>query len=130
MYLWYLHLEKEYIFNLGSTIGISKSFLLLPNILVKKDVSSFQSELVINSQISNYALLGFGYRGFNSNSSDAIICQAGIKAKSGLCLMYSYDLPISGISKGSTGSHEILVSYKISLLKTPLPGKIIFTPRY
>jgi hypothetical protein len=54
-----------------------------------------------------------GWRFFREG--DALTGIIGFELYSGLRIGYSYDFPISEIRKGTSGSHEFLVSYSFDI---------------
>lgn len=85
---------------------------LQPSVFLKTDMQSFQADitgrLVYNKMFNG----GFSWR---VNESVVVLLGATFgKFQVG----YAYDFPTTPILKGSSGSHEIMVSYRLKLKKT------------
>ena len=74
---------------------------------------------------------GASFRGYNSNSTDAVVIIAGYKLNERVTLAYSYDITLSELNRVSQGSHEIMLNYNLNkdIGKGRLP-KIIYNPRF
>ena len=82
--------------------------------LLRTDFSMIQAEVTARVRYNKFLSGGVAYRW-----KDAVTLQIGAEYKK-LFLGYSYDYPLSAISKASSGSHEILAGYS---LKLNLSGK-------
>lgn len=84
-------------------------FELQPSMMMNTDFSSFSAELTLRARVRKFLSFGAGYR-----YKDAVSLMVGAEYKN-FFLGYSYDYPISAISKVSSGSHEIIAGYSIKL---------------
>ncbi len=110
---------------------ISDELTLLPSFLAKTDGTQLQLDLTLLSEVRERIYVGGGFRGFNKNSSDAIILIMGVKTNNRIDIYYSYDFTVSGIREAASGTHEIIVSYLLGRsvgIKVPQPIK--YNPRF
>ncbi len=111
-------------------IGLGENFGVTPGVFAASDLveTQLQSSVVVDYQEKFH--FGAMYRGFNSNTNDALGIQGGMTLGSRFRLLYAFDLPLSGLREVNSGSHEVILKYDLgkSLSKARLP-KIIHTPR-
>lgn len=97
-------------FMAGSNIPIKNTlFEIQPSVMAKTDFTFFSAEATARVRYNKFLSGGIGYRW-----NDAISVMIGAEYKS-FFLGYSYDYPISNISKGSSGSHEVFLRYNVKL---------------
>lgn len=103
-------LRRTLYFMAGSNIQIKNTlFEVMPSLLVKSDFDYTRFELTGRVRYKKFISAGVGYR-----HDDAVSLMLGAEYK-GFFLGYSYDYPISEISKASSGSHEIILGYNVKL---------------
>jgi len=123
--------ERNYYFTATYTLDINRSLTLRPSILVK---SNFNQTQIDFSALLNYNDNFFGgasFRGYNSDSVDAVAFIGGVKLNEKITLAYSYDLTLSNLNTVSSGSHEILINYNLGkIIGKGRPPKIIYNPRF
>lgn len=122
--------ERQYYLQLGYLARFSKSVSMRPSGMFKSDGNRFQAEADLIFIYKDFLWLGGGYRGFNDQTSDAVVALAGISISESFRLGYSYDYTVSALNTVSNGSHEIVLNYRINLMKPVKPGKVIYTPRF
>ena len=99
----------------GSNIPLKNTlFELQPSLMVKTDFSVFSAEITARTRYNKFLSFGIGYRW-----KEAVMIMAGAEYKN-FFVGYAYDYPLSAIAKASSGSHELLVGYK---MKLDLSGK-------
>lgn len=81
-------------------------YVLKPSMLLKTDFNTLQLDLSTRIDFDNKYWGGLSYRW-----GDAVVVLAGINLAGGLGIGYSYDLPVSKIILGSSGSHEVMLTY-------------------
>lgn len=97
-------------FMAGSNIPIKNTlFELMPSVLYRTDFQFWTVEATVRARYAKFLTLGVGYR-----YNDAVVATVAAEYK-GFFVGYSYDYPISAISKISSGSHEILAGYRLKL---------------
>jgi len=98
-------------------MGESK-FDLIPSVFIQSDITTTQYNINLNLQYNKKVWGGVSYR-----RDDAISFIAGMELMEKIIIGYSYDMLTSGIGRHSSGSHEILVSYRFSAKKEKMPQK-------
>ena len=97
-------------FMAGSNIPIKNTlFEVIPSMLVKSDLTFITGEITGRVRYNKFLSAGIGYR-----YDDAIMAMIGAEYKN-FYLGYSYDYHMSEISRASSGSHEIMLGYKLKL---------------
>ncbi|HEY5511455.1 MAG TPA: type IX secretion system membrane protein PorP/SprF [Prolixibacteraceae bacterium] len=106
-------LQRHYYFTGGYNLEPDDDrFVVQPSFLVKSDGSTSQVDLDVIVQYNKRFWGGLGYR-----NQDAIVVFLGFEMQNGLKIGYSYDLNTSVLSRYNSGSHELFVSYAVSLNK-------------
>ena len=94
----------------GSNIPIKNTlFEVIPTMLVKSDFTFTTAELTARVRYNRFISIGVGYR-----YKDAIIGSLAVNFKN-IYVGYSYDYATSAIGKASSGSHEVIVGYRLKL---------------
>ena len=102
-----------------------------PSVFIKSDFNETQIELSVRALYDDFLTAGAGFRGFNSNSVDAVILFAGFRLSENLSFIYAYDMTLSPLNNVSSGSHEIVMKYNLNkIIGAGLPPKIIYNPRF
>lgn len=108
--LYIFEAGRTYYFMAGGNIPIKNTlFELQPSVLVKTDFNLFQAEATMRVRYNKFITGGVAYR-----HNDAVSLVAGVEIKN-FVVGYSYDYPISDISKATSGSHEVFVNYNVKL---------------
>ncbi len=112
---------RHWFASAGYVLDLSRELKLKPNVLVKA-VQGAPVEIDINANLFIRELLGIGmsYRSFNALSW-FIELQATPKFRIG----YAYDMTVSPLRQVNSGSHELMLNYRLSFQKSK-----IITPRY
>ena len=118
-----IYLMGGYNFELNNTMA------LRPSLLVKTDLIKTQVDLNAHIVYEGNLWGGVSYRGVTANSSDALILLGGINITNQISIGYSYDMTTSGIRNYSSGSHELIVKYKL-LAFGKKGAKLIYCPRF
>ncbi len=84
-------------------------FEVLPSVMVRSDFTFTDVAGTIRARYNKMFSAGVGYR-----HNDAVSLILGAELK-GFYIGYSYDYHITGISKASSGSHEIFAGYNLKL---------------
>ena len=101
---------RTYYFMAGSNIPVKNTlFEVQPSVLVKTDMTFFSAEATARIRYNKFLSGGIGYRW-----NDAVSVMVGAEIKN-FFLGYSFDYPVSKISKASSGSHEVFLRYNIKL---------------
>ena len=106
------YLLGGYKFNLG------ENYKLEPSTLVKY-VQAAPVEFDISAKFTAYDKF---YLGTSYRSNDAVVAFVGFKFAEKYHLGYSYDITISGLSRYTMGSHEIMLGFDIPSKKADKPS--------
>ena len=85
---------------------------LQPSVFFKTDMQSFQADITARLVYNKMFNGGFSWR-----VNESVILLLGAKFGS-FHVGYAYDFPTTPILKGTSGSHELMVSYKLKLKKS------------
>lgn len=103
-------LPRMFYFMADGNIPLKNTlFSLQPSILVRTDLASFSAEATARATFNRFITFGIGYRW-----KEAISAMIGADYKN-FFLGYAYDYPLSAISRASSGSHEIVIGYRLKL---------------
>ena len=122
--------ERQYYLQMGYLAKLTKAISIRPSIMVKSGGNRLQGEADLLAVYKDFLWFGAGYRGFNDQTMDALIGILGISISENLRLGYSYDYNTSSLGSVNNGSHEIVLNYRINLMKPLKPGKVVYTPRF
>ncbi len=106
--------KRQFYFTGGYNIRLNSTFNLIPNILVQSDLTTFQVDLNLNTQIYDNLIVGATYR-----LQDAVAIIVGYNVLENFRVYYSYDFGISKIGNlsNSGGSHELSLKYCFTIEK-------------
>ncbi|MEO1258975.1 MAG: type IX secretion system membrane protein PorP/SprF [Bacteroidota bacterium] len=122
--------ERTYYFYTGYNLDMGRKVQLTPSVLVKSDVYQTQMDFSLVARYNENIFAGASFRGYDSNSQDAVAIIGGIKLNENFTLGYSYDLTLSNLSNTSSGTHELLLNYNLGKpIGKGKPPIIIYNPR-
>jgi type IX secretion system PorP/SprF family membrane protein len=105
------YVSREYYLTAGYFFQLpNPSLELIPSVFIVNDGATTQYLATGMVRYNKKIWGGVSYR-----ISDAITGFAGVELYNGLKIGYGYDFPISEIRKGTSGSHEFMVSYSFDL---------------
>lgn len=105
------YVSREYFLTAGYYLQLpNPAFELIPSVFIVHDGAATQYLATGMVRYNKKIWGGVSYR-----ISDAITGFAGIELYNGLKVGYGYDFPVSEIRKGTSGSHEFVVSYSFDL---------------
>ncbi len=105
------YVSREYYLTAGYYLQLpNPAFELIPSVFIVNDGAATQYLATGMDRYNKKIWGGVSYR-----ISDAITGFAGIELYNGLKVGYGYDFPVSEIRKGTSGSHEFVVSYSFDL---------------
>jgi type IX secretion system PorP/SprF family membrane protein len=105
------YLSRHYYFMGGYNIRLADPlFELRPSFLFKSDLAAWQLDVNANIVYDDRLWGGISYR-----VDDAVALLLGLELASGLKIGYSFDLVTSAIGYYGFASHEIFVSYAVTL---------------
>lgn len=104
------YVNRTIYFTAGSNIPIKNTLIeLQPDLLLAYDMSSLSGILSAKAWYNKLIFAGVAYRW-----DDAVVINIGAEIKNFL-IGYSYEIPTSAVLKASSGSHEIMVGYRLKL---------------
>ena len=100
--------KRQYFITGGYNIRVNSSFKVIPNLMLRTDLDTYQVDLNVNTKIYDNLIVGVSYRW-----QDAASILLGYNILEGLNVLYSYDFGMSKIGSfsHSGGSHELSVKY-------------------
>lgn len=102
--------DRTLYFMAGGNIPIKNTlFEVMPSMMFKTDFNFWRAEVTGRVRWKKFLTAGVAYR-----YDDAVSAILAAEYK-GFYVGYSYDYPVSAISKASSGSHEILAGYSLKL---------------
>jgi type IX secretion system PorP/SprF family membrane protein len=105
-------IEREYNFTAGYNIMTNNPLVeLQPSVFVKTNLNMYQVDITARAVYAKKFSGGFSWR-----MNDAVVLLLGAsigKIQAG----YAYDFPTTAIRKGTTGSHELFLKYRLELNK-------------
>jgi type IX secretion system PorP/SprF family membrane protein len=105
------YVSRQYYLTAGYTFQLPNPALeLIPSAFVVFDGAAVQYVATGMVRYNKKVWGGVSYR-----AGDAISGFAGTELINGLKIGYGYDFPISEIRKGTSGSHEFIVSYSFDI---------------
>jgi len=123
-------LDRTYYFNLSYQFDLGRNLSATPSALLKSDLTQTQIEFSTLLKYNDNIFFGASFRGYDSNSLDAVSFLGGIKLSEKITLAYAYDYTLSELSTATNGSHEIMVHYNLGKpIGKGRPPKIIYNPR-
>jgi type IX secretion system PorP/SprF family membrane protein len=113
--------KRHYFLSAGHVFPIAANLKLKPNVLLKwVEGGAFQYDLNANMLLHEIVWVGFSYR--LKDSVDGLL---ELNISNHLSVGYSYGYPISALASAQTGTHEVVLNYRINRNK-----HIVFSPRY
>ncbi len=109
---------------------LSRQLTLQPSVLVKSIGVQTQADFSLAVRVREQFFVGASWRGYGTQTQDAIVAFAGLKLSERMHLGYSYDLTRSSLNTVSNGSHELLLRYQLDKpVGQGQPPPIIYNPR-
>lgn len=122
--------ERTYFFYGGYRIDAGRNLALYPSFLIKSDLWQTQTDISVLGRYKENIFAGASFRGYHSESLDAVVIFGGLKLSERVSVAYSYDLGLSGLKNVHNGSHEILLNYNWGKpIGKGRPPIIIYNPR-
>ena len=125
-----LPLERQYHGYLRARFDFLRSWQLSPLVGVMSDGVQHQVTSSLIAQYDENFFGGLAYRGYNNQSTDAILLMAGLNLSDNVSVAYAYDLTLSDLRTVQDGSHELTLKYNLrQRIGAGVPPPIIFNPR-
>lgn len=123
--------NRSYFLTATGNIKLSNKFDLHPSFLLKTDFVKFQPEIAVILKWNNNIFGGIAFRGYNNQTTDAVIFVVGMQITKNIMLAYSYDLSVGSLQSYNSGSHEVVLNYNLNKkIGKEIPSKIIYNPRF
>lgn len=111
-------------------LRLTDDFQVEPAVLMKSSGEQTQADFSTLVRFRENIFAGVTYRGYNSETQDAIVILTGIKLSEKLSLGYAFDMTRSSLNTVSNGTHEILLNYNLNKpIGQGRPPVIIYNPR-
>lgn len=115
------HQFRHWFLSTGYVMDISPDLKLKPNVLVKAvEGAPLEVDINANLLIKEILWIGASYRSF-----DALSGLLELQATPQFCIGYAYDYALTALSSMQSGSHEIMLNYRLKR-----KDKKMLTPRY
>lgn len=123
-------LGQQYHAYLRLKFDVVRNWQLAPVFFAASDGVQTQLSFGATMQYNDNIFVGATYRGYNSNTSDAVAIMGGLNLSDKISLAYAYDLTLSELRTVQDGSHEITVKYNLrTKIGAGVPPPIIYYPR-
>jgi type IX secretion system PorP/SprF family membrane protein len=116
-------LHRGFNFSMGGTFQLGSTIYLQPSTFIRTDLASWQTDLTLNLYVSPM-VFGINYRGNIYRNHDSFSGIVGFNANTSLFIGYSYDYTVSQLSRFTSGSHELIVSYTFPTLIRNIAPKL------
>lgn len=117
-------------FHINYKRDLGKYFTLNPGVQISTDFIQNQLSFYVLSSYKSIFHFGLMYRGYNNLSNDALIPIIGFKPFNTMKMFYSYEIVTNNLSRSTTGTHEVSISYDIPSDKIFKKGKVSYNPRF
>ncbi|MEO5977483.1 MAG: type IX secretion system membrane protein PorP/SprF [Chryseolinea sp.] len=113
--------KRHYFLSAGHVIDLSPNVKFKPNVLLRwEEGGPFQYDINANFLFNNIIWVGASYR-----MKDAVDGLLEFVINNQLNIGYSYGYPITSLAATQSGTHEIVINYRIKRNKN-----VVFSPRY
>lgn len=122
--------KRTYFFFIGYRLDLGSSLTLHPSIVTKSDVHQTQVDFSVLARYNENIFVGGSFRGYNSESIDAVVLMGGIKLSEKITAGLAYDIGLSDLKTVNDGSYEIFLNYNLGKpIGKGKPPIIIYNPR-
>lgn len=123
--------NRNYFITFATYFEIGNKLTIHPSALIKSDLIENQAEITVLLKYNDNIFGGAAFRGYNSNTADAVALIAGFNLSEKVKVAYSYDMTVSALQSVSNGSHEIMLNYNLNkAIGAGIPPNIIYNPRF
>ncbi|PPK88236.1 type IX secretion system PorP/SprF family membrane protein [Neolewinella xylanilytica] len=123
-------LGRQYHAYLRARFDFLRAWELSPLIGAMSDGIQHQVTTGLIARYDENIFGGIAYRGYNNQTTDAILLMAGLNLSDKVSLAYAYDLTLSELRTVQDGSHELTLKYNLrQRIGAGVPPPIIFNPR-
>jgi len=118
----YTFINRGYNFIGGYNIRMNNPlFEMQPSVFVQTNLNTYKVDVTARAVYAKKYSAGLSWRMNENRLADALVLLLGAtfgKVEGG----YAYDIPLSNVGRGTAGSHELFLKYKMQLNK-PKTGK-------
>ena len=118
----YTYINRGYNFIGGYNIRMNNPlFELQPSVFVQTNFNTYKADITARAVYAKKYNAGLSWRMNENRLADAIVWMLGTtfgKVEGG----YAFDMPLSNVGRGTAGSHELFLKYRMQLNK-PKTGK-------
>jgi len=118
----YTFIERGYNFIGGYNIRLNNPlFEIQPSVFVQTNFNTYRVDVTARAVYGKKYSAGLSWRMNENRLADAVVWLLGAtfgKVEGG----YAYDIPLSNVGRGTIGSHELFLKYKMQINK-PKTGK-------
>lgn len=123
-------LGSQYHAYLRGRFDILRAWDVSPMLFAISDGTQTQLSFGAIARYQENIFGGLAYRGYNNETSDAVVLMAGMNLSDKITVAYAYDLTLSELRSVNDGSHEITLKYNLQQrIGAGVPPPIIFNPR-
>ncbi|MDR0574639.1 MAG: PorP/SprF family type IX secretion system membrane protein [Tannerella sp.] len=119
---FYTYISRGYNFTGGCNIRLNNSLIeLQPSVFVQTKFNTYKADVTARAVYAKKYSAGLSWRMDENRIADAFVLMLGAtfgKIEGG----YAYDKPFSNVGRGTAGSHELFLKYRMQLNK-PKTGK-------
>ena len=123
-------MRRTFFINAEYQYEINDELKVVPTILVKTDITKTQIDFGAQFFMQSNFSGGLAFRGYNRTSFDALVIFGGVRLSPYFYLHYAYDATLSSLRNVSSGTHEIMIVYKLGrAVGVGIPQRVIYNPR-
>ena len=125
-----IQLQRAYHAFARTNMEVGNDLLLQPSLWIRSDGIENQMDISLLVTYRNNIVAGTSFRGYNKSTQDALVVMGGVQLSPALQLVYAYDITLSPLKTVQSGSHEIVVKYRLQKsIGVGKPPRIIYHPR-
>jgi type IX secretion system PorP/SprF family membrane protein len=109
---------------------VGNSLEIRPSVWFRTDAIENQLDISALAVYNGNIFGGASFRGYDNSTRDAVVVLAGFQLTPAMQLAYAYDIGLSPLKTVNSGSHEIVLKYRINkTFGAGVPPRIIYHPR-
>ena len=124
-----IHMARHYYVTGAYNFELGSNLKLEPGVQMKTDLASSMIDLNALLFIKDNIWTGLSFRTYFGGQTDAVGGLIGANVSDRFGIGYAYDYPLSALNQVSSGSHEVMINYRVAVEK-PKQGKRINNLRY